>query len=243
MKQLALLICLLCSVKIFSQDQNQHVDTLRIKSEILQENRKLILFSSNHIIKGDSVKVIYLIDGEYAGFRVQQMMDQFGDSLSNWIVVGIINTDRRRDLLYANGAAQFLDFITKELIPEVEKDYKIKNRILYGHSFGGSFTVYAMLRKPGYFDGYIASSPTPIMDLVQRESYLQMDSAIQNGISFYFSCGSRDMKQVSKWSKKLSDNLSGLSFNKLHWQYQVFEGKDHYNSDVVSLMNGLRGMR
>jgi predicted alpha/beta superfamily hydrolase len=190
------------------------------------------------------------MDGEYGESRVQQMMDHFGDSLSNWIVVGIVNlstgqagTNRRRDLLYANGAAQFLDFITDELIPVVEKDYQIKKRILYGHSFGGSFAVFAMLRKPGYFDGYIASSPTPIMDLIQKESYLQMDSTSKNNISFYFSNGSRDMKQVRKWTQKLSDNLTGISFSKLDWQYRIFEGKDHYNSDVISLINGMRGLK
>ena len=243
MKHLALLICLLCSVRVFSQDQNHLVDTLRIRSEILHEDRKLIIYSPNHRIKEDSVNIIYLIDGEYAGYRVQQMKDHFGDSLSNWTVIGIMNTDRRRDLLYANGAAQFLDFIAQELIPAVGKEYKIKKRILYGHSFGGSFTVFAMLHKPGYFDGYIASSPTPIMDLVQQEIYLQMDSTSQNRISFYFSCGSNDMKQVRKWSQKLSDNLTGISFNKLDWRYWVFEGRDHNNSDVAALINGLKNLK
>lgn len=243
MKLLTLLICLLCSVRAFPQDQNHLVDTLRIKSEILQENRKLILYSPNYCIKEDSVNIIYLIDGEYAGYRVQQMKDRFGDSLTNWIFVGIVNTDRRRDLLYVNGAAQFLDFITQELIPAVEEEYKIKKRILYGHSFGGSFTMFGMLSKPGYFNGYIASSPTPIMDLVQQKSYVKMDSTIQNRISFYFSCGSHDMKQVRKWSQKLSNNLTGISFNKLDWQYRIFEGKDHYNSDVDALVNGLRSMK
>lgn len=243
MKQLVLLICLLCSIRVFSQDQNYVVDTLPIKSEILQENRKLILFSPRNRKMEDSIKVAYLIDGEYAESRVQHMMDQFVDSLSNWIVVGIVNTDRRRDLLYVSEATQFLDFITQELIPVVEKDYKIKKRILYGHSFGGSFTVYAMLRKPGYFSGYIASSPTPIMDLVQKESYLQMDSTSKDQVSFFFSCGSRDMKQVCKWSQRLSDNLSGLSFNKLEWKYQIIEGKDHYNSDATALVNGLKYLK
>lgn len=234
---------LFSSSALFSQEVNYDVDTIRIMSEILHENRSIIIYTSHNTSINDASKFIYLIDGEYAGYRVQQMMDHFGDSLSNWIVVGIANTDRRRDLLYINGAAQFLEFITQELIPAVEKDYKIQKRILYGHSFGGGFTVYAMLHKPAYFNGFIASSPTPIMDLVRKESYLQMDSTSINHVSFYFSRGSHDMKQVSKWSQRLSDNLSDLSFNKLDWQYQVLEGKDHYNSDVTALVNGLKYLK
>ncbi len=243
MKQLVLLICLLCSVRAFTQDQSFCMDTMQTKSVILNEDRSVVIIKSKLVSPGDSVRFLYLIDGEYAIYRVQQMMDHFGDSLSNWIVVGIANTDRRRNLLYANGAAQFLEFITQELVPVVEKDHKIQRRILYGHSFGGSFTVYAMLNKPVYFNGFIASSPTPIMDLVQKESYLKMDSTSKDQVSFYFSCGSRDMKQVFKWSQKLSENLSGLSFKKLKWQFQVLEGKDHNNSDVSSLVNGLKYLK
>lgn len=243
MKQLLIGVCLLFTNCGFSQYRPVDVDTIQIWSELLLENRSVLVFRSPQASQDDSAHMIYLIDGEYAGYRVQQMKDRFGDSLSNWIVVGIMNTDRRRDLLYANGAALFLDFITQELISEVEKDFKIKKRILYGHSFGGSFVVFAMLNKPGYFNGYITSSPTPIMDLVRKESYLQMDSASKSNTSFYFSCGSLDMKQVQKWSRKLSENLSGVSFNKLDWQYRIFEGKDHYNSDVDALVNGLRSMK
>ena len=96
------------------------------------------------------------------------------DSISNLIAVGIINTDRKRDLLYVKSADKFLDFIISELIPLTEKDYKVNTRILYGHSFGGGFTVYAMINKPNYFNYFIASSPTPIMDLVKKENYQKL---------------------------------------------------------------------
>jgi predicted alpha/beta superfamily hydrolase len=84
------------------------------------------------------------------------------------------------------------------LIPFIEKDYKTKDRILYGHSFGGGFMVYAMINKPNYFNYYIASSPTPIMDLIKKENYLKIDSVSTSKIVFYFSFGSKDMGQICK---------------------------------------------
>jgi hypothetical protein len=51
------------------------------------------------------------------------------------------------------------------------------------------------------------------------------------------------MKQVIKWSQKLSDNLSALKLGKLNWNFRVFEGRDHYNCDVDALVNGLNGMK
>jgi predicted alpha/beta superfamily hydrolase len=157
--------------------------------------------------------------------------------------VGIINTNRRRDLLYIKGADKFLDFVTSELIPVVEKDYRTQKRILYGHSFGGGFTLYSMINKPNYFNYYIASSPTPIMDLIKKENYQQMDSVCKNRIAFYLSYGSKDMGQVKKWSQRLKDNLAGLKYNNLDWRFNIFEGKDHNNSDIAALINGLNSLK
>lgn len=239
MRHLILFLLLLTSVTIFSQDKTYSIDTIEVKSGILNEQRSIIVFKPVNIAKADSISFIYLIDGEYSNDRFQKLKERYKDSLSNIIVVGIVNTDRRRDLLYVKGADKFLDFITSELIPFVEKDYSTKKRVLYGHSFGGSFTIYAMINKPNYFNVYIASSPTPIMDLIKKENFLQIDSLSKSKVAFYLSFGSMDMGQVRKWSQKLKDNLASLQFNNIDWRFRIFEGKDHNNSDIAALLNGL----
>jgi enterochelin esterase-like enzyme len=242
MRQFALLFCLLTSISIFSQDIHYVIDTIQVKSEILNETRSIIVYKPLNI-KTDSVKFIYLLDGEYSNYRFQSIKERFNDSISNLIAVGIINTDRKRDLLYVKGADKFLDFITSELIPKAEKDYKISTRVLYGHSFGGGFTIYTLLNKPGFFNYYIASSPKPIMDLVKNENYLQIDSMCKHKILFYFSFGSKDMGPVIKWSNILKDNLAGQRFKTLDWRFKIFEGKDHNNSDIPALLNGLNDIK
>jgi len=243
MRQFAIVFCLLTSIRIFSQDINYVIDTIQVKSEILNETRSIIVYKPLNILKTDSVKFIYLLDGEYSNYRIQSIKERFNDSICNLIAVGIINTDRRRDLLYVKGADKFLDFLTTELIQVAEKDYKINTRILYGHSFGGGFTIYALINRPNYFNYYIASSPTPIMDLINKENYLQIDSMGQQKIVFSFSFGSEDMGQVIKWSNILKDNLTGLRFKYLDWRFKIFEGKDHNNSDIVALLNGLNDIK
>ena len=243
MRQFAILFYLLTSISIFSQDINYVIDTIQVKSEILNETRSIIVYKPQNILKTDSVKFIYLLDGEYSNYRFQSIKERFKDSISNLIAIGVINTDRRRDLLYVKGADKFLDFITSELIPVAEKEYKINTRILYGHSFGGGFTVYTLINRPNYFNYYIASSPTPIMDLVKKENYLEIDSICKQKIVFYFSFGSNDMGQVSKWSEMLKDNLTGLRFKNLDWRFKIFEGKDHNNSDIAALLNGLNDLK
>jgi enterochelin esterase-like enzyme len=229
MKQILILTILCFSINIFSQDRNYLIDTIRIKSDILNENRIIIIHKSPNFSKNDSVQFIYCIDRESTD-RFHRLNERINKSIQNFVVVGIVHTDRRRDLLYVKGADKFFDFVTTELIPAVEKDCKTKNRILYGHSFGGAFTVYSMIQKPSYFNLYIASSPTPIMGLIKKEYYLQIDSS-SNRTLFYFSYGSKDMRQVRKWSNRLKDNLTGLEFNNFEWRFEIFEGKNHNNSD------------
>lgn len=59
------------------------------------------------------------------------------------------------------GAARFLQFLTEELIPLTEKEYRIDrtNRALLGHSFGGLFAFYALVHGQGTFHRFVVSSP------------------------------------------------------------------------------------
>jgi tetratricopeptide (TPR) repeat protein len=94
--------------------------------------------------------------------------------MSEMIVVGITNTDRTRDLTptkatganaaqfpTAGGADNFLKFIETEVIPEIEKRYRVQPyRVLAGHSFGGLFAVHALITRPELFNSYVAVSPS-----------------------------------------------------------------------------------
>lgn len=133
------------------------------------------------------VHVLYLLDGEtffaaaaaYAQWLEQSRLGTIGGVM----VVGIENKENRtRDLtpsastadrqgrldpaasLQGGGAGRFLDFITGELRQSVEAQLpdgmRILRRTLIGHSFGGLFTVNAVLTQPHAFDDFIAADPS-----------------------------------------------------------------------------------
>jgi predicted alpha/beta superfamily hydrolase len=58
-------------------------------------------------------------------------------------------------------APKFLAFLKKELFPLIESNYQVdaSQRVLMGHSFGGTFTLYALFSEPELFSGYVAGSP------------------------------------------------------------------------------------
>ncbi|KAG9596269.1 hypothetical protein KCV01_g9594, partial [Aureobasidium melanogenum] len=90
------------------------------------------------------------------------------------VVVGIENTQRRRDMTgptqvasdreiapQVGGSADFRDFIAKELVPAVEKRYRVNaHRGIIGESLAGLFSVETFLRQPDLFETVIAISPS-----------------------------------------------------------------------------------
>lgn len=60
------------------------------------------------------------------------------------------------------GAEAFLRFVETRLKPEVAKRYKVDaaRESLFGHSYGGLFTLYALVNRPALFDNWVAASPS-----------------------------------------------------------------------------------
>lgn len=90
------------------------------------------------------------------------------------IVVGIENTQRRRDLTgptevesdrkiapVVGGSAAFRAFIRDELMPEVERRYRCAGSTgIVGESAAGLFIMETFCLEPSLFDTYIALSPS-----------------------------------------------------------------------------------
>jgi hypothetical protein len=90
------------------------------------------------------------------------------------IVVGISNTERRRDLTgptrvasdsaiapRVGGSAAFRGFIQDELIPTIEARYRVtEERGIVGESLAGLFIVETFLADPMLFQHYVALDPS-----------------------------------------------------------------------------------
>lgn len=90
------------------------------------------------------------------------------------IVVGVPNTQRRRDLTgptraasdstiapRVGGSATFRRFLRDELMPEVERRYRTtRERGIVGESLAGLFVVETFLEEPTLFTHYIALDPS-----------------------------------------------------------------------------------
>ncbi|WP_267739898.1 alpha/beta hydrolase [Myroides injenensis] len=158
-------------------------------SEILQENRTINIYLPTDYNKNDTITypVVYILDGGVeedfihlvglVRFNTQPWIDRFPNS----IVVGIENTNRKRDFTTKVSDLNFLDeegfdrkmfsayggaeayaaFLESELIPYIEKNYKGNDtRTVIGESLAGLFSTYSLLYHPELFTNYIIISPS-----------------------------------------------------------------------------------
>lgn len=98
---------------------------------------------------------IFLLDGDYYFSGLYDSYDENDD----FLLIGINNSDRRHiDYLPDNqceqengGASYFFDFLVSELVPYLDDHYNLdpEFRVLFGHSYGGSFVFYTLFRDHG----------------------------------------------------------------------------------------------
>ncbi|WP_299311468.1 alpha/beta hydrolase-fold protein [uncultured Aquimarina sp.] len=142
-----------------------------IQSEILKEKRSYIIsLPASYDNTKKTYPLLVLSDGDYRFLYTSGLVEYLSkkNRIPETIIVAIPNIDRTRDLtptniIYANnsgGGKNFLDFIEKELLAEVDKKFRTNSyRILTGHSLGGLFAGYAYLSN-STFNAYIATDPS-----------------------------------------------------------------------------------
>ena len=156
-------------------------EVVKLKSKVMGEERTILVSLPDRYAQTTArYPVLYMTDGDAHLLHTRGTVDFLARNgeMPDVIVVGIVNTDRTRDLTPtrgfrrlpdgtrqevagSGGGARFLDFFARELIPYVDANYRTTPyRILAGHSLGGLFTLYAFWERSELFSAHIAASPS-----------------------------------------------------------------------------------
>jgi predicted alpha/beta superfamily hydrolase/sugar lactone lactonase YvrE len=150
-----------------------------IYSNVLKEQRAIRIFMPDTYKPGSDEKyeAIYLTDGEWASglFPFIYKFAKGENYVPPVVIIALPNTyidnanQRDRDFLpvhiadnaISGGADKFISFLKDELIPYISKNYPVNgSNSLYGHSYGGLFVMYALLKEPQLFQSYFATDPS-----------------------------------------------------------------------------------
>ncbi len=151
-------------------------ERVTLPSKVLGEERTLLVaLPEGYARSARQYPVLYLTDGEtqFAHTSATAAFLARNGFIPETIVVGIVNTERSRDLTptrdpqfpRSGGADRFLEFLEKELVPYVEVTWRTAPfRIFAGHSAGGNFALHALRTKPDLFQAIVAVSPWLVWD-------------------------------------------------------------------------------
>ena len=257
----SLAVLLLISAAAIAQPATGTVKRLTLKSAVLGEDRIVLVrtpagYETNKV----SYPVLYMTDGDaHMGHTAStiEFLTQNG-RISDLIVVGVTNTDRTRDLTpvkstaknpagelqapTSGGADNFLKFFETELIPEIEKQYRVQPyRILAGHSLGGLFAIHSMISKPGLFNSYVAVSPSLQWEngeaLKRAEDFLKNQKEMK--VTLFVSLGN-EPGAIGESFDSFRELLSKTSIKGFEWQAERLDDEDHGSVVLRSHYAGLR---
>lgn len=242
-----------------------------IDSKILHEKRNYAVYLPNSYKNNPDKKYIvaYVLDGERSKYLEvagisQSMHSAFNLKLQipELIIVAIENTDRTRDFTPTNSlnyldkeditafkssgkANDFMNFIEKELMPEINKSYRTASQnMIIGHSMGGLFALHCLLENPKLFNYYLLIDPSWFWDhnyIGKRgKEILKKRTDLKARIFIGLANNFHEDKRHYQWGEEFYNLLKENKSPDLKVGFKYFEDEKHLTITIPATYYGLR---
>jgi hypothetical protein len=227
------------------------LQTFEIASAILGETRTIhvaLPASHDRSPAGRRYPVVVVVDGEELTAVVKPVSEHLSrmGQIPESIIVGIENTNRLRDLTppglsvsgsgLNEGGDKFIDFIERELLPEVDRRFRGAGpRTFIGHSSGGILGTYIAATRPSFATVIAIDTPMHLGDF-WLEDKLRARIGSRGGSSLrYVSIETRFGWKDERWNAFASaaPKTWGLYRQKL----------EHENHESMAMLASYIGLR
>ncbi|THF48222.1 alpha/beta hydrolase [Flavobacterium supellecticarium] len=245
MKQtLLLLATFLLSHTLFSQRTVE-----AFNSEKLKEIREVTIITPDNYESNKDKKypLLLVLDGEYLTnpFYGVFSYGAYWDDLPEVIIVAINqnkNNEREHDSSYDEGGlpneqgAKFFEFIGAELLPYVEKKYRVAPfRMIAGLDTTAGFLNFFLYKDNPIFNAYISLSPEFAPEMENRIP--ERLAAIQKPIFYYQATSDGDLKKIQTKMKTLDEKAKAVTNSNLKYRFDEFKGLSHYSLVTFAIPN------
>ena len=222
-------------------------ETFAITSRVLGEVRRINVYVPAGFT-GDSapaLPVLYMPDGGIAEdfLHVAGILQvSIGNgSMRPFLLVGIENTDRRRDMTgptsnaedrkiapRAGGSAAFRSFIRGELMPTIAGRYRTTGETaIVGESMAGLFVVETFLMERDLFDTYIAFDPSLWWDDERLVKTAGASLRAKRSPPAAIYVASSGEPELARLAGELADTLRAAHASALTWHYHPMPEESH----------------
>lgn len=232
--------------------QSQETKTDTIVSKKLNEPREITvtLPASYGRDKSKKYPLLVLLDGDYLldPFLGSLKYGAYWDDLPEIIVVGITqnkNQSRENDCetdpssgLPDKKGENFYEFIAMELVPAIEKAYRVAPfRIIAGHDTTAGFINFFLYKDNPLFQAYISMSPELPTEMEIRVP--QRLGTITQPLFYYQSTADGDVKKMQERILALDAGASEVKREGLKYKFDNFKDASHYSLVLYSIPNAL----
>lgn len=247
MKNTITFIICLFSIGVFAQKTIEEV-----QSKVLKGTRHMIVSLPSSYEKEPDRKfpLLFLLDGEYLydAFSGSISYANYWDDLPQVIIVGILqnsNGERFMDSQFnpetgvpEEGGAKFYDFIATELLPALEKNYRIAPfKVIAGHDTTAGFLNFFLYKDNPLFNAYISMSPELAPEMETRIA--DRLSFFKQPIFYYQATADGDLKKMSKRIQDLDQNIKAKTNPNLNYRFDDFKNASHYSLVLNAIPNAL----
>jgi predicted alpha/beta superfamily hydrolase len=213
---------------------------------VLDENRQiLVTLPESYERTTVGYPVLYMLDGSshiLHATATTRFLASARNRIPEMIVVAVPNTNRNRDLTPGPGATRFQQFLEQELIPWVDSTYRtVTERVIMGHSLGGSFVTHTLLNRPQLFDVYIAvSAPLWRYDSLSRDTRAGLPRAAKAQRVLYLTVGEHENPRLRGGVADFVTVLKSSDSSSVpRWSFADLPDEDHNSTPHRSLYAAL----
>lgn len=151
----------------------------------------------------------------------------------------------------SGGAEGFTQFLRDELMPLIEQDYRVKGgcRTLFGHSIGGLFGLFVLLKYSDLFDGYIIASPSLWWNDGVSFAYEEEAASKTRLLKADVFMSAAELEEAGPDGKRyamianmkrMAAQLNSREYEGFKLTTHIFEGETHMSVIPVAISQGLR---
>jgi len=233
-------------------------EQVKLSSKILNEERFVIVSTPKGYQQSkQKYPVLYLLDGDTHIQHVSGLIEFLSrnQQMPEVIIVAITNTDRVRDFTpqlskaderfpTAGGANNFLSFISKEVMPFIEENYRTQPyKILVGHSFGGLLAMHSQLTQPELFNAYINISPSAWWDdkILAKQAKVQLEGK-ESFKSFVYMTLANESGKTLAGAWELTAAFEQYAPDDFKWHFERMPEETHGSVHHISTYKGLKSL-
>lgn len=219
-------------------------ETFTIESSVLAETRRVNVYAPP-VADDGPLPVLYMLDGgiheDFLHIAGLVQVSVMNGTMRPFLLVGIENTQRRRDLTgpttvaadlsiapVVGGSADFRAFLREELIPEIRTRFRTTGEAaIIGESLAGLFVVETFLLEADLFDTYIAFDPSLWWadgELVTRAPEL-LRAAEWNARALYLASSSQP--EIAALTERLAQALQATAGSSLRLHHERMPEETH----------------